>query len=185
MPNQILRLILLSCAWLAIATSANAGIYVDKAEHPKKVVVFKIQGKISHTDVSAFQNALNEIKNDGYKIKLNSVVLDSNGGSGKAAVAIGKIIRNEKHNFKSSPSIPINEITRFTDENLKSYIEERSQWLRGDDEWDSYEIAQLISLMPCKCDADFSKVTAETRLHQICLKCGSEKLEFLSVGVSD
>ena len=91
----------------------------------------------------------------------------------------------EKHNYKSSPSIPINEITRFTDENLKSYIEERSQWRRGDDEWDSYEIDQLISLMPCKCEADFIKVTAETRLHQICLKCGSEKLEFLSVGVSD
>ena len=91
----------------------------------------------------------------------------------------------ETHNFKSFLSIPINEITRFTDENLKSYIEERSQWLRGDDEWDSYEIDQLISLVACSCDADFSKVTAKTSLHQICLKCGSEKLEFLSVGVSD
>jgi hypothetical protein len=103
MPKQILRFILQSCTWLAIATSANAGIYLDKVEHPKKVVIFKIQGKISHTDVSAFQKALNEIKNDGYKIKLNSVVLDSIGGSGTAAVAIGKIIRKEKLNTYVGP----------------------------------------------------------------------------------
>ena len=103
MPKQFLRLIIFTSAWLATVTSANAGVYVDKVEHPKKVVVFKIQGKISHTDVSAFQNALNEIKNDGYKIKLNSVVLDSNGGSGKAAVAIGKIIRKEKLNTYVGP----------------------------------------------------------------------------------
>jgi len=44
--------------WVGVA---NAGVYVDKVEHPKKVVVFKIQGEISHTDVSAFQNALYEI----------------------------------------------------------------------------------------------------------------------------
>jgi hypothetical protein len=103
MLKQFFRLIIFTSAWLALVTVANAGIYVDKVEHPKKVVIFKIQGNISHTDVSAFQNALNQIKNDGYKIKLNSVVLDSNGGSGTAAVAIGKIIRKEKFNTYVGP----------------------------------------------------------------------------------
>jgi hypothetical protein len=103
MFKKFTKFILITSAWLVFTASANAGIFVEKVEHPKKVVVFKIQGKISHTDVAVFQNALNEIKNDGYKIKLNSVVLDSYGGSGKAAVAIGKIIRKEKLNTYVGP----------------------------------------------------------------------------------
>lgn len=91
----------------------------------------------------------------------------------------------EKHDFKSLPPTPINEIIRFTDENLKAYIEARSQWQHGDDEWDSYEIDQLISLVSCNCDADLSKVSEQTSLHSTCLKCDSENLEFVSIGVSD
>jgi hypothetical protein len=85
------------------ASNVNAGIYVEKVDQPKKIVVLKIDGKITHGDVSAFQKALEEIKRDGYTIKLNSVVLNSNGGSGKAAVAIGKIIRKEKLNTYVGP----------------------------------------------------------------------------------
>lgn len=91
----------------------------------------------------------------------------------------------EKHNFKSLPPTPNSEIVRFTDENLKAYIDARSQWQHGDDEWDSYEIDQLISLVSCNCDADLSKVTEQTSLHLTCLKCDSKNLEFVSVGVCD
>ena len=85
------------------ASNVNAGIYVEKVDQPKKIVVLKIDGKITHSDVSAFKKALEEIKRDSYTIKLNSVVLNSNGGSGKAAVAIGKIIRKEKLNTYVGP----------------------------------------------------------------------------------
>ena len=93
MPKQFFRLILLSCAWLAIATSANAGIYVDKVDHPKKVVILKIEGRIKYEDEIEFQRTLDEIKRDGYKIKLNSMVLNTRGGSTSATMEIGKIIR--------------------------------------------------------------------------------------------
>jgi len=84
-------------------STAYGGIFVERVDAPKKIVVLKIQGKISKSDISAFQKALEEIKRDEFKIKLNSVVLNSNGGSGDAAVAIGKIIRKEKLNTYVSP----------------------------------------------------------------------------------
>ena len=82
-------------ALIAGACSAHAGIYVDKVDQPKKVVVLKIEGRIKYEDDLQFQKVLNEIKSDGYKIKLNSVVLNTAGGSPSAAIAIGKIVRNE------------------------------------------------------------------------------------------
>jgi hypothetical protein len=50
-----------------------------------------------------FQKILDEIKIDGYKIKLNSVVLNTAGGSPSAAIAIGKIVRKEKLNTYVGP----------------------------------------------------------------------------------
>jgi hypothetical protein len=85
------------------AITANAGIYVDKVDHPKKVVVLKIEGRIKYEDELQFQKVLEEIKNDGYKIKLNSVVLNTAGGSPSAAIAIGKIVRKENLNTYVGP----------------------------------------------------------------------------------
>ena len=67
--------------------TASAGIYVDKVDHPKKVVVLKIEGRIKYEDDLQFQKILDEIKSDGYKIKLNSVVLNTAGG--RSAICLG------------------------------------------------------------------------------------------------
>jgi hypothetical protein len=79
-------------------SNANAVIYVDKIEHPRKVVILKIEGRIKHGDENDFQKTLDEIRKDGYKIKLNSVVLNSLGGNSHAAMEIGKIVRKENLN---------------------------------------------------------------------------------------
>ena len=83
--------------------TASAGIYVDKVDHPKKVVVLKIEGRIKYEDDLQFQKVLDEIRSDGYKIKLNSVVLNTAGGSPSAAIAIGKIVRKENLNTYVGP----------------------------------------------------------------------------------
>ena len=83
--------------------TASAGIYVDKVDYPKKVVVLKIEGRIKYEDDLQFQKVLEEIKSDGYKIKLNSVVLNTAGGSPSADIAIGKIIRKENLNTYVGP----------------------------------------------------------------------------------
>ena len=91
----------------------------------------------------------------------------------------------EKHDFKSFPPTPINEIIRFTDENLKAYIDARFQWQHGDDEWDEYEIEQLISLVSCDCDSDIIHVTQETPITISCVRCGSINLQKTNIGTSD
>ena len=83
--------------------TASAGIYVDKVDYPKKVVVLKIEGRIKYEDDLQFQKVLDEIRSDGYKIKLNSVVLNTAGGSPSAAIAIGKIVRKENLNTYVGP----------------------------------------------------------------------------------
>jgi len=91
----------------------------------------------------------------------------------------------EKHDFKSLPPTPSNEIIRFSDENLKAYLEARSQWQHGDDEWDDYEIEQLISLVSCDCDDDMTRVSDQKQLKLTCIKCGSPNLEYTKMGTSD
>ena len=98
MPKQFVRSLLLVSAIIAIATPSYSAIYVDKVDHPRKVVILKIEGRIKYEDEIEFQRTLDEIKRDGYKIKLNSVVLNTRGGSSNAAMEIGKIIRKEKLN---------------------------------------------------------------------------------------
>ena len=94
---------LATLALAILVCSVHAGIYVDKVEHPKKIVILKIEGRIKYEDEIEFQKALDEIKRDGYKIKLNSVVLNTSGGSPTAAKEIGKIIRREKLNTYVGP----------------------------------------------------------------------------------
>jgi hypothetical protein len=97
-------LILVTSFTLAtFALPALAVVYVDRVDHPKKVVILKIEGRIKHDEQIEFQNALDEIKQDGYKIKLNSVVLNTSGGNPSAAKEIGKIIRQEKLNTYVGP----------------------------------------------------------------------------------
>jgi hypothetical protein len=90
-------------AFIIGSNYSQAGIYVDKIDHPRKVVVLKIEGRIKYEDNLEFQKVFDEIKRDGYRIKLNSVVLNTAGGSPSAAIAIGKIIRKEKLNTFVGP----------------------------------------------------------------------------------
>jgi hypothetical protein len=83
--------------------TASAGVYVDKVDQPKKEVGLNIEGRIKYEDELQFQKVLEEIKSDGYKIKLNSVVLNTAGGSPSAAIAIGKIVRKENLNTYVGP----------------------------------------------------------------------------------
>ena len=98
MPKQFIRSVLLASVSIAIAIPSYSAIYVDKVDHPRKVVILKIEGRIKHDDEIEFQKTLDEIKRDGFKIKLNSVVLNSRGGNSRAAMEIGKIIRKENLN---------------------------------------------------------------------------------------
>ena len=91
----------------------------------------------------------------------------------------------EKHDFRSAPAIPNNEIIRFTDEYLKNYIETRSQWKLGDDEWDDYEIEKLTSLAKCECDSDMVRVTENLQFEIRCQNCGSSRYQAINIGISD
>ena len=46
-------------------SNASAAIYVDKVDHPRKVVILKIEGRIKHEDEIEFQRTLDEIRRDG------------------------------------------------------------------------------------------------------------------------
>jgi hypothetical protein len=91
----------------------------------------------------------------------------------------------EKHDFKSLPPTPINEIIHFTDEYLNAYLKARSQWCHGGDEWDSYEIGQLISLVSCECNDIVIKISEQSQLRTTCFKCGSLNIDFVKIGASD
>ena len=91
----------------------------------------------------------------------------------------------EKHDFKSLPPTPINEIVRFTDENLKSYLDARSQWQHGDDEWDAYELEQLFAFNSCDCDADVEHITEQITFKVMCEHCGFSIHQAIKIGTSD
>lgn len=57
-----------------------------------------IEKRINHKDWQALQDALQQIDEEGYKLKLNAVVLNSKGGGPTSAMAIGKIIREKRLN---------------------------------------------------------------------------------------
>ena len=48
--------------WLS---NTNAAIYGDKVDHPRKVVILKIEGRIKYEDEIEFLRTLDEIKRDG------------------------------------------------------------------------------------------------------------------------
>ena len=91
----------------------------------------------------------------------------------------------EKYNFKTTPPISNEDIIRFTDENLKVYLDARSKWQHGEDEWDDYEIEQLISLVSCECDSDLVHVNQEEIPKFKCHSCNSSNVESLMLGTSD
>ena len=91
----------------------------------------------------------------------------------------------ETQSFKTIPPLPIDEITRLTDEELNKYLEKRIQWQQGDDEWDEFEIKKIISLLSCRCDALFTRVSTIKKMIVACQKCGSTNHEVVTVGLVD
>jgi hypothetical protein len=66
------------------------------AEHYKLTteLTIRIEGEITHKTLDEFKKALKDLDSTKQPLKLNSVVLDSIGGSGSVAKEIGKIIRS-------------------------------------------------------------------------------------------
>ena len=59
MLKQFLRSVLLVSACMAIATPSYSVIYVDKVDHPRKVVILKIEGLNIGKDVARKKITLN------------------------------------------------------------------------------------------------------------------------------
>ena len=62
-----------------------------------------IENKINYKDWQALQDALDDLESEGYKLKLNAIILNSKGGGPTSARAIGKIIRDRKLNTYVAP----------------------------------------------------------------------------------
>jgi hypothetical protein len=91
----------------------------------------------------------------------------------------------ETQSFKTIPPTASDEITRFTIEELKKYFENSFEWQKGDDEWDDFEIQQIISIESCNCRVPLTRVSTMKEMNSTCQKCGSSKLEKKSVGILD
>ena len=57
-------------------------------------LTIRIEGEITHKTLDEFKKALNELDASKQTLRMNSVVLDSIGGSGSVAKEIGKLIRS-------------------------------------------------------------------------------------------
>jgi len=91
----------------------------------------------------------------------------------------------EKHGFESHPPKSSEEITRFTDKSLKMYLENPTQWQHGDDQWDSYEIEKIISLVSCGCISVLHP-TSERKIPKLnCQSCNTSRLITHTLGMSD
>lgn len=91
----------------------------------------------------------------------------------------------EKHDFKSHLPKSNEEITRLTDADLKTYLSNPTKWRNGDDEWDSYEIEQILSLVSCACKSDLVPTSQEKIPKLKCQTCNSSKLQTHAFGISD
>jgi hypothetical protein len=61
----------------------------------------------------------------------------------------------------------------------------RGQWQFGDDEWDLYEIEELLSFTSCECESEVVHVDGNCSPRYVCKKCNSNDLEFSNIGTSD
>jgi hypothetical protein len=96
--------ILLSVFLIFAFTSAYAKITVDRVDHPRKVVVVKIIERILYEEDIEFEKELIKLESEGYSIKNNSIVFNTQGGNSHAAKEIGKIIRKRRLNTYLAPT---------------------------------------------------------------------------------
>jgi hypothetical protein len=90
--------ILAFCMIAFFGSTALAKIKAEKIDYPKKVISIKIFDRIEYEEEIEFENLLKKIKHDGYKIKNNAIIFDTQGGNTHAAQGIGRIIREHRLN---------------------------------------------------------------------------------------
>lgn len=82
----------------------DARVKVEIISTQDKIAVVKIVGKIKSEEDLELKQELAKLHGAGYSLKLNAIVLDTGGGSGVAAQAMGRLIRENKLNTFVPPS---------------------------------------------------------------------------------
>jgi hypothetical protein len=90
--------ILAFCMIAFFGSTALAKIKSEKIDYPKKVISIKIIDRIEYEEEIEFENLLKKLKHDGYQIKNNAIMFDTQGGNTHAAQGIGRIIREHRLN---------------------------------------------------------------------------------------
>ena len=93
-------------ALLIFLTLTSNSLLADvsvKRTHSDMTATVTIENKINYKDWQALQDALDGLESEGYKLKLNAIILNSKGGGPTSARAIGKIIRDRKLNTYVAP----------------------------------------------------------------------------------
>lgn len=91
------------CLALAGADVAQARIQVDILSAQDKTAVVRVVGRIQEGEDEQLKQELLTLQQGGYRLKLNAIVLDSPGGSGSTADAMGRLIRHNKLNTYVAP----------------------------------------------------------------------------------
>ena len=92
--------LLLSLSFISFGALADVTIKKQKLNNTASII---IENKITYKDWQALKDALSELEEEGYKLKLNAIVLNSVGGGPTSARAMGEIIREKKLNTYVSP----------------------------------------------------------------------------------
>lgn len=81
---------------------AHADVVLERFGYSEKYTLI-VRGDIREVDVENFQNALDTIDKNKYKLHLNMVQLDSVGGGRSSGMDIGRIIRKNRLNTYIAP----------------------------------------------------------------------------------
>ena len=88
--------------FITFTSNSFSAVSIEKYNKTDEVTI-RITDKIVSNDLTEFKNALMRIETEKMKLHLNTVQLDSDGGSGNTAVAIGRLIRKNNLNTYVAP----------------------------------------------------------------------------------
>jgi hypothetical protein len=88
--------------FFSFISNGYTAVILEKYKKTDEVTI-KITDKIVSSDLSEFSTALQRIESEKMKLHLNTVQLDSDGGSGLAAFEIGRLIRKNNLNTYVAP----------------------------------------------------------------------------------
>lgn len=97
-----MRKFFLSFFFIAFTTNTFSTVILEKYKKTDEVTI-RITNKIAQSDLQEFKNALQRIETEKMKLHLNTVQLESDGGSGLTAVEIGRLIRKNNLNTYVAP----------------------------------------------------------------------------------